>query len=165
MRSLALRIFWLRGTFRSSSASSSSKHSLFRACTHSSAFALDLLEPKVRVVEDGFPLGFAGVAPDQSTKKQIQVFIAAAGYRQAPETTKRLATRIVKRLLLRGLFGGGFVAGAVWLLPHGLRLRESVDADLLKDLLGSFGGDRPDEYREDAAALGQIVEHSFSRSA
>ena len=45
--------------------------------------------------------------------------------------------------------------------PFGLRkiCGRAVDADLLKDLLGSFGGDRPDEYREDAAALGQIVEH------
>ena len=45
--------------------------------------------------------------------------------------------------------------------PFGLRkiCRRAIDTGLLEDLLGSFGGDRPDEYREDAAALGQIVEH------
>ena len=45
--------------------------------------------------------------------------------------------------------------------PFGLRkIRgRAVDADLLKDFLGSLGSDRPDEHRKDAAALGQVVKH------
>ena len=45
--------------------------------------------------------------------------------------------------------------------PFGLRKIRggAVDADLLKDLLGSFGSDRPNEHREDAAALSQVVKH------